>query len=57
MFKNSKAKWLGAAAVAALIAGGAVEQGFVAPAPAKAELRSPSQPIAMPSFADAIDRG
>jgi serine protease Do len=56
MFKNSKAKWLGAAAVAALIAGSAVEQGFVAPTPAKAELRSLSQPIAMPSFAEVIDR-
>jgi serine protease Do len=56
MFRNSKAKWLGAAAVAALIAGGAVEQGFVTPTPAKAELRSLSQPIAMPSFADVIER-
>src|SRR3712207_6336499 len=55
---NSKrtAKWLGAAAVAAIIAGGAVETGFVAPNTAHAELRSLQQPIAMPSFADVIDR-
>ncbi|MGO4572787.1 S1C family serine protease [Microvirga sp. 2TAF3] len=50
-------KWLGAAAVAALIAGGAVESGLVAPAPAHAELRSMAQPVqGMPSFADVIDR-
>jgi serine protease Do len=49
-------KWLGAAAVAALIAGGAVESGFVASTPARAELRSMAQPVAMPSFADVIDR-
>ncbi|MCB8820034.1 S1C family serine protease [Microvirga rosea] len=50
-------KWLGAAAVAALIAGGAVESGLVAPNPAHAELRSMSQPVqGMPSFADVIDR-
>ncbi|WP_439651701.1 S1C family serine protease [Microvirga puerhi] len=50
-------KWLGAAAVAALIAGGAVESGLVAPNPAHAELRSMAQPIqGMPSFADVIDR-
>ena len=44
---NSKrtAKWLGAAAVAAIIAGGAVETGFVAPNTAHAELRSLQQPI------------
>ncbi|HEY8382720.1 MAG TPA: trypsin-like peptidase domain-containing protein [Microvirga sp.] len=56
MIKMSNAKWLGAAAVAAIIAGGAVEQGRIAPTPAHAELRSLSQPIAMPSFADVIDR-
>ncbi|HEV2604404.1 MAG TPA: trypsin-like peptidase domain-containing protein [Microvirga sp.] len=50
------ARWLGAAAVAALLAGGAVQTGFVASTPAHAELRSLSQPIAMPSFADVIDR-
>src|SRR5918997_4158648 len=54
--KQKPARWLGAAAVAALIAGGAVEGGFIAANPAKAELRSLSQPIAMPSFADVIDR-
>ncbi|MBB4041386.1 serine protease Do [Microvirga flocculans] len=50
-------KWLGAAAVAALIAGGAVESGLVAPNPAHAELRSMSQPMqGLPSFADMIDK-
>ena len=50
-------KWLGAAAVAALIAGGAAESGLIMPNPAHAELRSMSQPMqAMPSFADMIDR-
>ncbi|MBF9195209.1 S1C family serine protease [Microvirga terrestris] len=50
-------KWLGAAAVAALIAGGAVESGLVAPNPAHAELRSMAQPIQnVPSFADVIDQ-
>jgi serine protease Do len=50
-------KWLGAAAVAALIAGGAVESGIVAPSPAHAELRSMAQPVqGMPSFADVIER-
>ena len=44
--RKRTAKWLGAAAVAALIAGGAVESGLVAPNPAHAELRSMSQPIA-----------
>jgi serine protease Do len=54
--KHKPTRWLGAAAVAALIAGGAVEGGFIAANPAKAELRSLAQPIAMPSFADVIDR-
>jgi serine protease Do len=50
-------KWLGAAAVAALVAGGAVESGLVAPNTAHAELRSAAQPIQnIPSFADVIDR-
>jgi serine protease Do len=53
---SRRTKWLGAAAVAALIAGGAVPTGFVAPNTAHAELRSLQQPIAMPSFADVIDR-
>ena len=43
--RKRTAKWLGAAAVAALIAGGAVESGLVAPSPAHAELRSMSQPV------------
>jgi len=42
--------------VAALIAGGAIETGLVAPSTAHAELRSMQQPLAMPSFADVIDR-
>lgn len=55
--RKRAAKWLGAAAVAALIAGGAVESGLVAPNPAHAELRSMSQPMqGLPSFADMIDR-
>ncbi len=49
-------QWLGAAAVAALIAGGAVESGLVAPNPAHAELRSMAQPMRLPSFADVIER-
>jgi serine protease Do len=50
-------RWLGAAAVAALIAGGAVETGLIAPNAAHAELRSMSQPIQnVPSFADVIER-
>src|SRR5687768_12436613 len=55
-FSHSRAKWLGAAAVAALMAGGAVQSGMVAPAPAHAELRSMAQPVAVPSFADVIER-
>ena len=55
-FSKGRAKWLGAAAVAALIAGGAVESGMVAPTPARAELRSMEQPVAIPSFADVIER-
>ena len=55
--RKRAAKWLGAAAVAALIAGGAVETGLVAPNAAHAELRSMSQPIQnVPSFADVIER-
>jgi serine protease Do len=49
-------KWLGAAAVAALIAGGAVESGLIAPNAAHAELRSMAQPVQGPSFADVIER-
>ncbi|WP_112663084.1 S1C family serine protease [Microvirga flavescens] len=55
--RTRTAKWLGAAAVAALIAGGAVESGLVLPNPAHAELRSLSQPVqAAPSFAEVIER-
>jgi serine protease Do len=55
--RTRTAKWLGAAAVAALLAGGAVESGLVAPNAAHAELRSMSQPMqGVPSFADVIDR-
>ncbi|MBM6581402.1 trypsin-like peptidase domain-containing protein [Microvirga sp. BT689] len=55
--RKRTATWLGAAAVAALIAGGAVESGLVAPNPAHAELRSMAQPLqAAPSFADVIDQ-
>ncbi|WP_134497682.1 S1C family serine protease [Microvirga pakistanensis] len=55
--RNRTAKWLGAAAVAALMAGGAVQSGLVVPGPAHAELRSMSQPIQnVPSFADVIER-
>jgi len=55
--RKRTAKWLGAAAVAALIAGGAVESGLVAPNAAHAELRSMSQPVqGVPSFADVIER-
>lgn len=55
--RKRTAKWLGAAAVAAIIAGAAVESGLVAPNPAHAELRSMAQPVqSTPSFADVIDR-
>ena len=51
------AKWFGAAAVAALLAGGAVESGLLSATPAQAELRSMAQPVqGIPSFADVIDR-
>ncbi|MBD2748028.1 trypsin-like peptidase domain-containing protein [Microvirga sp. BT688] len=55
--RKRTATWLGAAAVAALIAGGAVESGLVAPNAAHAELRSMAQPVQnVPSFADVIER-
>ncbi|MFL5025506.1 MAG: S1C family serine protease [Microvirga sp.] len=57
IFRQRSAKWLGAAAVAALMAGGAIEGGFLPSTPAHAELRSSTQPVqAVPSFADVIDR-
>src|SRR4051795_11475400 len=53
-----KTAWLGAAALAALIAGGAVESGLVPPAvPAYAQaplVASTTQ--SMPSFADVVDK-
>src|SRR3954462_379649 len=56
--KRRKTAWLGAAALAAVIAGGAVESGFVSPAvPAYAQAPiavSATQP--MPSFADVVDK-
>ena len=48
--RKRTATWLGAAAVAALIAGGAVESGLVAPNPAHAELRSMAQPVQAAPF-------
>ena len=54
-FNRKSARWLGAAAVAALMAGGAIEGGYLPATPARAELRSLAQPIAMPSFADIIE--
>jgi serine protease Do len=50
--------WLGAAALAALIAGGALESGVVSPSlPAQAEMLSLDKPVqAAPSFADVVDR-
>jgi len=55
--RNRTAKFLGAAAVAALIAGGAVESGLVASTPAHAELRSMAQPVTgFPAFADVVER-
>ena len=55
--RKRTAKWLGAAAVAALIAGGAVQTGLIAPNEAHAELRSMAQPVqGAPSFADVIER-
>ena len=55
--KRRKA-WLGAAALAALIAGGALESGVVAPSlPARAEMLSLDKPVqAAPSFADVVER-
>ena len=54
--QKRRATFLGAAAVAALIAGGAIETGLVAPSTAHAEAPLDAQPLAMPSFADVIDR-
>ena len=54
--KNRTIKFLGAAAVAALIAGGAVESGLVASTPAHAELRSWLSRSGRSSFADVVER-
>jgi serine protease Do len=55
--KRRKA-WLGAAALAALVAGGAIESGVVAPSlPARAEMLSLDKPVqAAPSFGDVVER-
>jgi serine protease Do len=55
--KRRKA-WLGAVAVAALMAGGAVQQSVLAPlTPARAEMLSLDRPIqAAPSFGDVVER-
>jgi len=54
---RGKAAWLGAAALAALIAGGAVESGFVPPAvPAYAQAPTTSATQPMPSFADVVEK-
>src|SRR5829696_7772992 len=55
--KRRKA-WLGAAALAALVAGGALESGVVAPSmPARAEMLSLDRPVqAAPSFGDVVER-
>src|SRR5918997_1617356 len=55
--KRRKA-WLGAAALTALVAGGAIESGIVAPSlPARAEMLSLDKPIqAAPSFGDVVER-
>jgi len=50
--------WLGAAALAALMAGGALESGVLAPSqPARAEMLSLDRPVqAAPSFGDVVER-
>jgi serine protease Do len=53
-----RSAWLGAAALAALVAGGAIESGVMAPTlAARAEMLSLDKPVqAAPSFADVVDR-
>jgi serine protease Do len=55
--KRRKA-WLGAAALGALVAGGAIESGIVTPTlPARAEMLSLDRPVqAAPSFAEVVER-
>ena len=56
--KRRKAAWLGAAALAALIAGGAIESGVVPPSlPAYAQAETAVVTAqAMPSFADVVEK-
>jgi len=55
--KRHRTAWLSAAALAALIAGGAVESGLVASVPAQAQAPATVQAApSMPSFADVVDR-
>jgi serine protease Do len=55
--RTRTARWLGAAAIAAILAGGAVQTGLMSPNEAHAELRSMAQPVqGAPSFADVIER-
>jgi len=55
--RNRTVRWLGTVAVAAVLAGGAVHSGLIAPNEAHAELRSMAQSVqAAPSFADVIER-
>ena len=53
-----RSAWLGAAALTALIAGGALESGVLAPAlPARAEMLSLDKPVqAGPSFGEVVER-
>jgi len=55
--RTRTAHWFGAAAVAAILAGGAVHTGIIVPNEAHAELRSMAQPVqGAPSFANVIER-
>jgi serine protease Do len=51
---NRKAGWLGAVALGALLAGGALETRLVPAAPAHAQAQAPVPSAAMPSFADVV---
>lgn len=56
-FSKRRTVWLGAAALAALIAGGAVESGLVAPSrPAYAQASVAVPNASTPSFADVVER-
>src|SRR3954463_5583316 len=54
--KRRKTAWLSAAALAALIAGGAVESGLVPPAPPAHAQAPVVAASALPSFADVVDK-